>query len=157
MISLDENIETFIDNNDISFLFNSPKYTYNNENYSEELNENEELDLNNYESLTSPIENLENQEQNIVNENTTYYKTKFNLLYLQNKYSQKSLENQDKKSIFKTFEEIKNILSGNDDISDCIKEKLNYNKNIIEEKKYLTLLRKKKDREKDINNEFILL
>ena len=61
MISLDENIETFIDNNDISFIFNSPKYTYNNENYSEELNENEELDLNNYESLTSPIENLENQ------------------------------------------------------------------------------------------------
>ena len=153
MISLDENIETFNDNNDISFLFNSPKYTYNNENYSEELNENEELDLNNYESLTSPIENLENQEQNIVNENTTYYKTKFNLLYLQNKYSQKSLENQDKKSIFKTFEEIKNILSGNDDISDCIKEKLNYNKNIIEEKKYLTLLKKKKDREKDINND----
>ena len=152
MIPLYENIETFSDNNDISFLFDSSKYPYNNENYFEELNKNEELDFNNYDSLTSPIENLENQEQNIFNENTTYYKTKFNLLYLKNKYSQKSLENQDKKSIFKSFEEIQNILSGNDDISNCIKKKLNYNNNIVEEEKYLTLLKKKKDREKDNNN-----
>lgn len=135
MYSNFENSELF--NNDSDNLFPYSPYIFCG-NCPTETNLNEELDSNIFESMDFSDKNEYEQYSNSNVGKTTSFQTNL----------KKSLKIEDKNS-FLYFNDIQDILDKNKIINNEIKDKLIYEKNIINEENYL--LYKKRKRDNDLN------